>query len=240
MATRYTQTDFWTDPKVRTEATPEDKYFMLYLLTNQHTNQLGCYELTVEDAAFDLGYKESEVRKLFQRMHDKLDFANYNEETHEVLIKNWYKYNWTKSPKVQAYILKELEKVKYAPFRDYFTKICIPYIYPMIGYRYKNKYKYNYNYNNIYNILEEEFGRIISSTEYEIVKTWEENNYNPKIIILAIKEAVLNQARSFKYIDKILYDWAKQGIKTENDVKEYLKKRKKLSNKETSSSLEEF
>ena len=34
----------------------------------------------------------------------------------------------------------------------------------------------------------------------------------------ALKEAVLNNVRNFKYIDKILYDWSKKGIK--NRIKE--------------------
>ncbi|MCI8460993.1 MAG: DnaD domain protein [Bacilli bacterium] len=235
MATRYTQTDFWSDPKIRMKATPEDKYFMLYLLTNQHTNQLGCYELTIEDAAFDLGYKESEVRKLFERMQERLDFAKYNDVTHEVLIKNWYKYNWTKSPKVRDYILKELKKVKCEEFREYFDRVCIPYVYPMIGYQYNYNNKNKYNYNNIYNILQEEFGRTITSVEYEIVQEWISKEYNPEIIKLAIKEAVLNQARSFKYIDKILFDWAKQGLKREKDIAVYLDKRNNKSKPEEKS-----
>ena len=40
---RKVHTEFWTDPKVLEEMTPEDKYFMLYLLTNPNTTQIGIY-----------------------------------------------------------------------------------------------------------------------------------------------------------------------------------------------------
>ena len=30
----------------------------------------------------------------------------------------------------------------------------------------------------------------------------------------ALKEAILNGVRNFKYIDKIIYDWSKKGTKT--------------------------
>ena len=52
---RLVDTSLWTDGKVD-EFTPEDKYFMLYLLTNPFTTQLGIYELSIKQAAFQMGY----------------------------------------------------------------------------------------------------------------------------------------------------------------------------------------
>lgn len=246
MATRYMQTDFWTDSKVHNESSPEDRYFMIYLLTNPKTNQLGCYELTIEQMAFDLGYKEPEVDKILNRLIKNLGFADYDYDTKEILIKNWYRYNWTKSPKVQQYVLKELEKVKSEKFRKYLDTVCIPYVYPIdtlcIGYRYNYNNKNNniYNYNNTYRKLEEFFGRPLSSIEIEIIKDWEKKQLKPEIIELAIKEAILNQARSLKYIDKILYDWAQQGLKNEQSIVNYLKKRNKRGKEDATSSYETF
>ncbi|WP_267909764.1 hypothetical protein [Staphylococcus haemolyticus] len=37
---RHVQTSFWSDARVSEEMTPEDKYFYLYLMTNEHTNQI--------------------------------------------------------------------------------------------------------------------------------------------------------------------------------------------------------
>ena len=41
---RNVNMSFWTDTKIADDFTPEDKYFMLYALTNQYTNIIGCYE----------------------------------------------------------------------------------------------------------------------------------------------------------------------------------------------------
>lgn len=43
---RMVHTEFWDDPKVVEEMTPEDKYFFLYLLTNSNTTQIGIYQIT--------------------------------------------------------------------------------------------------------------------------------------------------------------------------------------------------
>ena len=60
--------------------------------------------------------------------------------------------------------------------------------------------------------------------QYEIIKAWiEEKKYSEEIIIGALKEAVYNGVSNFRYIDKILYEWSKKGIKTMNDVKTHLK-----------------
>lgn len=43
---RMVHTSFWNDPTVSEEMTPEDKYFFLYLLTNEHTTQIGIYGIS--------------------------------------------------------------------------------------------------------------------------------------------------------------------------------------------------
>ena len=69
------------------------------------------------------------------------------------------------------------------------------------------------NESDIYNTFESERGRTLSSYEYELINKWLENGNSEETIKEALKEAILNNVRSFKYIDKILYDWAKNGVK---------------------------
>ena len=71
---------------------------------------------------------------------------------------------------------------------------------------------------NIYSLFEKEFGRTLSPMEYEIIGAWIENGTSEETIKLALKEAVYNQASSLRYIDKIISEWTKKGIKTEEDV----------------------
>ncbi len=71
---------------------------------------------------------------------------------------------------------------------------------------------------NIFSIFEEEFRRPLSGTEFEIIKTWLEKMYNEEIILAALKEAVYNGATNIRYIDTILYEWSRKGVKTLEDV----------------------
>jgi DNA replication protein len=72
---------------------------------------------------------------------------------------------------------------------------------------------------NIYEIFEREFGRTLSSIEYEIISGWLESNYREEVIIEALKEAVYNGASNLRYIDRILYEWNKKGIKSIDEVR---------------------
>ena len=78
---------------------------------------------------------------------------------------------------------------------------------------------------DIYKEFETEFGRPITSMEYEIINAWLSHNYSEELIIGALKEAVYNGVRNLRYIDKILYEWNKKGFKTMNEVNNHLEKK---------------
>ena len=69
----------------------------------------------------------------------------------------------------------------------------------------------------IYDIFESELGRTLSSIEYELIGEWLNNN-SEEILRLALKEAVYNGVSNFRYIDRIIHEWNKKGIKTREDV----------------------
>ena len=73
----------------------------------------------------------------------------------------------------------------------------------------------NLEKDEIFELLEKEVGLQLSFVEVEIVKAW---NYDIEVIKEAIKEAIKNNVASIRYIDKVLYTWAKKGIKTKEDV----------------------
>lgn len=66
---------------------------------------------------------------------------------------------------------------------------------------------------DIYALYEKELGRTLSSFEYEMINKWKEMGSTEDIIKGALKEAILNGVTSFKYIDKIVYEWSKNGVK---------------------------
>lgn len=252
--TRYVTTSFWEDSKVQNLATPEDKYFMLYLLTNPHTTQIGCYEITKRTISFETGYTTETIENLLRRMEKDFDFIVYDEKTNEILIKNWYKYNWTSSPKVKNYLLKEIMNIKCKRLLDLINEkleevykietpkreekeetgypidtLSIPYGYPIdTPSQIKEKkikekeIKENNNKKNIYEIFEEEFGRTLSPIEYEIIAKMI-SDYSEEFIKLALSEAVSRQASSLKYVEKVLLNWKSRNLKTEEEVKNYIK-----------------
>ena len=71
----------------------------------------------------------------------------------------------------------------------------------------------------IYDKFEKEFARTLSPIEYEIIGAWLDNNYTEEIIEEALKEAIYNGVTNLKYIDKILSEWRKKGIKDKSDIK---------------------
>ncbi|WP_099974791.1 DnaD domain-containing protein [Lactobacillus terrae] len=73
--------------------------------------------------------------------------------------------------------------------------------------------------------LEIEFGRPISPIEQEQVHQWiNDDHYPVELIELALREAVLNQAYSLKYMDRILISWEKSNIKTAEQLQDRRKK----------------
>ncbi len=69
------------------------------------------------------------------------------------------------------------------------------------------------NNSDIYSLFEREFGRTLSPYEYELINKWLEKGVSEDTIKEALKEAVLNGVRNFKYIDKIIYEWSKKDAK---------------------------
>ena len=87
---------------------------------------------------------------------------------------------------------------------------------------------------NIYEVIEKEFGRTLSPMEYEIIRAWLDNDMSEELIQEAIKEATYNGVSNLRYIDKILYEWSKLGIKTAKDVSDNKKKRAKAKEEASS------
>lgn len=115
---RSIHTTFWTDTKVSDDFSPEDKYFMLYCLTNPYTNIIGCYEISIKQMANDMGYSRDSIESLLKRFKEHHKIIDYDFDTKELFIKNWYKYNWTNSPKLDQPLINAIRAVKNDNFRN--------------------------------------------------------------------------------------------------------------------------
>ena len=110
---RYIYTNFWEDPKVSENFTPEDKLFFLYLLTNSHTTQIGIYKTTPKFMAFELGYSIESINSLLSRFEEHHKLIRYNRETHELALKEWGKINLNKGgTPIECCIKSEFSKVE--------------------------------------------------------------------------------------------------------------------------------
>lgn len=109
---RLVDTSFWTDGKVD-EFSPEDKYFMLYLLTNPFSTQLGIYEISVKQVAFQMGYSVDAVKVLLERFENTYEMIIFSRSTNEIAIKNFLRHSVIKGGKpVEDCIKREMTKVK--------------------------------------------------------------------------------------------------------------------------------
>ena len=130
---RTVTTDFWEDSKVE-ELGSTAKYVMLYLLTSPRTNLAGCYEVTYKRIGVDTGLSMGQVEKAIAELREA-DIIGYCERTNEVMIRNWDRYNWTRSPKLDKPLAAAIDRVKDPSLKavlvDKYEKTrSIPYPYP--------------------------------------------------------------------------------------------------------------
>jgi len=90
--------------------------------------------------------------------------------------------------------------------------------------------------NNLFDIFEKEFARTLSPIDYEIIRDWQKE-FSDEIILLALKEAVFNGVNNLRYIDKIIREWNKKGIKNEQDV---INDKKNFKNKKSNKELFDY
>ncbi len=98
--------------------------------------------------------------------------------------------------------------------------ICMDTFYSKLSLIFMDEVNSDATSSSCFNFIEKEFGRTLSPMEYEIIKAWIESGNSDEIIREAVKEATFNGVSNLRYIDKILYEWNKKGIKTKKAVDE--------------------
>lgn len=120
---RMVDTRFWDD-NYTSNLDPIEKLLFLYCLTNTHTNICWVYEIPLKSIASDTWIDKDMVLKIMTRFEKewKIIYKDW-----WVAIRNFIKYQNQWSPKVKAWIDKELEKVP-----EWLNSLLqIPYTYPM-------------------------------------------------------------------------------------------------------------
>ncbi|WP_397537711.1 DnaD domain protein [Rummeliibacillus pycnus] len=76
----------------------------------------------------------------------------------------------------------------------------------------------------LFQLFEQEFGRFLSPMETEMISMWlDQDRHSPEVIRKALMEAVLSQKLSLRYIDRILFEWKKNNVKTPEDANKHSK-----------------
>lgn len=141
MAKRMIDTELWNNEDIIENFTAEDKYFWLYLLTSPHNSICGVFKNTPALIARDMGLHKDTIINLLYRFEKVHGLICTDKATNEVLILNWYKFNWTKSPKILSLVEKELAVVKSCEIKGLLEErmktifidkdtVSIPYPYP--------------------------------------------------------------------------------------------------------------
>ncbi len=88
---------------------------------------------------------------------------------------------------------------------------------------------------NLFLLFEQEFGRALSPIEIEMINQWlDDDKLAPALIKAALREAVLMAKLNFRYIDRILNEWSKKGVKTVEDARKISNSFRKQSNQNVS------
>lgn len=66
---------------------------------------------------------------------------------------------------------------------------------------------------DLISIFENAFGRSLNQMELEIINSFKSQGYDDQMILDALNESVKSGVINFRYIEKILDNWAKYGVK---------------------------
>jgi DnaD/phage-associated family protein len=88
---------------------------------------------------------------------------------------------------------------------------------------------------DLISLFENAFGRGLNQIEIEIIQSFKSQGYDDQMILDALNESVKSGVINFRYIEKILDNWAKYGVK-----KRYAPMRKSESQNEVSQDIKDL
>lgn len=107
---------YWQDEFIL-QLTPEQRYFYLYLISNNKVNTLGAYVFPMTMSTLELGYNRETVKKLLDHFVEAGKIM-YDETTNEVFLLNWPKRNWNKRTATLRALKKDIDALKSPVLRE--------------------------------------------------------------------------------------------------------------------------
>jgi DnaD/phage-associated family protein len=242
--------EFWQDDFIL-DLSPEHKLSYLFLLTNRRTTQCGIYNIGLTIAQVELQFSEEKIIDHLKFFQDKGKIL-YNDETKEVMILNWHKYNNIHNHKnIRICINKELKRVKTAEFINAFYEICkrickeeptlLKEIFKDIDLEdealkmeieedkeekvtvHNEENKDKQSAKNkVLECFKNNF-HLPSFIEIEKLKQWVEDMGEP-LVLRALEEAICVNKRNLNYVSGILNNWLSEGITTVEEAEDVIKK----------------
>ncbi|HZK84285.1 MAG TPA: DnaD domain protein [Desulfosporosinus sp.] len=71
---------------------------------------------------------------------------------------------------------------------------------------------------NLVHTFEQELGRLLTHLECENIDRWLSSHFTEELIIEALRRGVSAGIRNFRYLDSILREWEKKGLRTRSEI----------------------
>ena len=84
--TRPVSVDYWLKQDVNERYSLDDKLLYIYLITNEHTEQLGIYKITFKTISNELNMPIERVEQSMSNLEYKFNIIRYSKKTNEVAI----------------------------------------------------------------------------------------------------------------------------------------------------------
>ena len=111
MSKTIVERNFWNDETVIDMFSPEDKLFMMYLMTCPRGNPVGIYKIPIKIMAFEIGYSPEAIRVLIDRFMSKYKKIYYDYEEQEIAILSTLKHTINRGGKpIEEMVAKKLEE----------------------------------------------------------------------------------------------------------------------------------
>lgn len=127
MPNRNITTEMWNDPKIVDDFEALDIYLFQYLLTSPHTYLCGIMKCSLRTISLECKLELDEIRNRIDRLENLHKVIKYSPTENELLILNWHKYNWTKSEKLQASVIKSMANIKTQEYVEYVNEMLKQY-----------------------------------------------------------------------------------------------------------------
>ena len=127
MPNRNITTEMWNDPKIVDDFEALDIYLFQYLLTSPHTYLCGIMKCSLRTISLECKLELDEIRNRIDRLENLHKVIKYSPTENELLILNWHKYNWTKSEKLQASVIKSMANIKTQEYVKYVNEMLKQY-----------------------------------------------------------------------------------------------------------------